>query len=375
MSVIDIDNVTKPLFVAELSKVKERNLTFQDLDDILRVVFPSKTVRKYWEQIHFQPKPADMALILYYNEDIPLCEKIALMRALLNYVDETTKVRIQKYLDGIKEELQEFQKEYDDTVFDIQVEYTWEEQDFKQEYDYQSQVVVKDFQSAIFMMNKLANDHMRSHKFFKIVKRKVVSQTEFSVINPDVGRATVYEKVGFMRISVDGYVELLDNNWSNDLNDDSVYIGSFGVDDSELFPNEKYISLPFPFHRGDIVRDVVNKCYSVVVTAPVENQSFAEFEKDGEKGLGDKEYFTQYVNVLEFDEQDGTFGNTATHAFYLEKVKEENSCRHACLADAGMIVETCEDYFRVAELSNMLRKYRKENEAKKVLKKAKTGCL
>ena len=35
MSVIDIDNVTKPLFVAELLKVRERNLTFQNLDDIL----------------------------------------------------------------------------------------------------------------------------------------------------------------------------------------------------------------------------------------------------------------------------------------------------------------------------------------------------
>lgn len=375
MSVINQDKMVKPLFETELSKVKERNLTFRNLDEILRAVFPSKTVRKYWKQIHFQPKPEDVALILYYNEDIPLCEKIALMRALLNYVDEDTKVRIQKYLDGITNELQEFKKEYEDTVFDIQVEYTWEEQNFRQEYDYHSQVIVKDIQSAIFMMNKLANDHMRSRKFFKIVKRKVVSQTEFSVINPDVGRATVYEKVGFMRVSVDGYVEQLDNNLSNDLNDDSICIGSFGVDDSELFPNGKYISLPFPFHRGDIVRDVVNKCYSVVVTAPVENQGFAEFEKDEEKGLGDKEYFTQYVNVLEFDEQDGTFGNTTTHAFYLEKVNEEHSYRHACLADAGMIVETCEDYFRVAELSNMLRKYRKENEARKVLKKAKLGYL
>ena len=218
MSVINQDKMVKPLFETELSKVKERNLTFRNLDEILRAVFPSKTVRKYWKQIHFQPKPEDVALILYYNEDIPLCEKIALMRALLNYVDEDTKVRIQKYLDGITNELQEFKKEYEDTVFDIQVEYTWEEQNFRQEYDYHSQVIVKDIQSAIFMMNKLANDHMRSRKFFKIVKRKVVSQTEFSVINPDVGRATVYEKVGFMRVSVDGYVEQLDNNLSNDLN-------------------------------------------------------------------------------------------------------------------------------------------------------------
>ena len=52
MSVINQDKMVKPLFVAELPKVKERNLTFQNLDEILRAVFPSKTVRKYWKQIH-----------------------------------------------------------------------------------------------------------------------------------------------------------------------------------------------------------------------------------------------------------------------------------------------------------------------------------
>lgn len=368
MSIIDNNNVTKPLFITEWPKFRECNLKYNNLDEILRGIFPSKTVRKYWKQIHFQPALADVALILFYNQEKPLCEKIALMQSLMHYVDESTQEKIQKYLVAKEEELLEFQKEYDDTVFDVQVEYTWEQNDFMQEYDYHSEVIVKDFQSALFMLNKLANNHMMSHKFFQIVKRRVVKKDDFSVIDQDEGRAVVYEKVGCMEVGFDGYITSVNNEWENDLNADSICIGSFGVDDSEIFPNEKYISLPHPFHRGDIVRDVVNDCYGVVVSAPVANQSFEAFEKDEENGLGGKEYFGKYVEILIFDEEDGTFGNTSTHAFNLEKVQRENSLRHACLSDVGMILKNSGSHYRIAELSRMLRKYRKKCEARKVLK-------
>lgn len=62
------------------------------------------------EEKSFQPNLDDVALILSYDDNMTLCEKIALKRALMNCVDETTKIRIQMYFENGMERLEEFEK-------------------------------------------------------------------------------------------------------------------------------------------------------------------------------------------------------------------------------------------------------------------------
>ncbi len=350
---------------------KEENKKFVDYDNLQTIyaeIFPSQTIRDYWQEISFEPILADAALILYYNYDFDLVKKVALMRGLEKFADAETKSRIGKYFEEVKNSLEEFQKDYDNAVFEVRVER--KAGNLKRNYDPISEGITKDYSTAIFVAKKIFNDGWGWKKYVSIIKRRVVVKKDFVKTKEMEEKPQVYEQVGALIFNCDGEIESIGNEWENDLNSNAITIGSFCVhDNSEAFPNHKYISLPMPFHKGDVVKNVVSGNYCVVKKAPAKGKSFEKFEKSKAYGLGDEKWFEKYIDVFEMRE-DGYLGYSSTHCFYLEAVsKDEDSYLYGCLKCAGKLIANCKDSFQFSNFSNLFVKYLEEKEAKQYAKK------
>ena len=90
----------------------------------------------------------------------------------------------------------------------------------------------------------------------------------------------------------------------------------------------RYVSFPFPFHKGDIVHNVDNDTYAVIISAPEKDESFTDFEKDMERGFGKYHIFRPYCKIWELS-VDGRIWPGHVHAFRLEPVqkKSDNRCK------------------------------------------------
>lgn len=92
----------------------------------------------------------------------------------------------------------------------------------------------------------------------------------------------------------------------------------------------RYVSYPFPFHKGDIVHNVGNGSYAVIVSAPEKDELFADFEKDKERGFGKYDIFRPYCEVRELID-DGYISTGHIHAFCIEPAGKDDSPRYALL--------------------------------------------
>lgn len=360
MSKNNLKKVTESV-LPKLGKEENKKVAVCDnLQTIYAEIFPSQTIRDYWQEIGFAPNLADAALILYYNHDFDLVKKVALMRGLEKFADAETKSRIGKYFEEVKSSMAEFQKDYDNAVFEVKVERKWDES-FERDYSYWSEVIAKDFNTALFMAKRFFCDYYNGKKYVQIAKRRVVVKKDFVKTKEMEEKPPVYEQVGTLNFNGDGEIESISNEWENDLNSDAILVGSFCVhDNSEAFPNYKYISLPMPFHKGDVVKNVVSGRYGVISKAPVQGKSFEKFEKSKTYGLGTEKWFQQYTDIFEM-EDDGYFSWMQTHCFYLEAVPEDRaSIQNNCLTAAGELIANCKYPYALRDFTSALNKFRKK---------------
>lgn len=360
MSKNNLKKVTECV-LPELGKEKNKKVAgYNNLQAVYAEIFPSQTIRDYWQEIGFEPNLADAALILYYNSDFDLVKKVALMRGLEKFVDAETKSRIGKYFEEVKNSLEEFQKDYDNAVFEVKVERKWDES-AERDYSYWSEAITKNYNTALFMAKRIFHDYYNGKKYVQIAKRRVVVKKDFVKTKEMEEKPPVYEQVGTLNFNCEGEIESISNEWENDLNSDAIFVGSFCVhDNSEVFPNDKYISLPMPFHKGDVVKNVVSGCYGVIGKAPAQGKSFEKFERSKTNGLGTEKWFEKYTDIFEM-RADGYFSWTQTHCFYLEAVPEDrSSIQNNCLRSAGELIANCKYPYALTNFTSALNKFRKK---------------
>ena len=85
--------------------------------------------------------------------------------------------------------------------------------------------------------------------------------------------------------------------------------------DNHRFENA-FISVPYPFEKGDIVRYLHNSARGIVYTSRAEREEYAEKVKCGKIGYAD--FFDSGITV-EFMTEGGGFSGTYIHPAFLEK--------------------------------------------------------
>ena len=377
--VFELDDALMPMFPAD--GIFKKNKTFYSLQQIMEEVFPSEFIRKYWEQIEYKPSVMDIALIIF-SSNRPLYKKLLLMRSLIRFAeDEKTKECIQNYLDSEVECLRKFQQEDPGTIFEMQVSYddggTWYSlalmhnlnglvglgnlwKNAPCQENCQNNLGIRIVKRIIydddaFMPKAEDGDKKKDKSKRKQIKRS--SQGNMFKLDPD-DYPYLPEDAGGIELTKDFYIKECSCTYRGSIDFAAFVVGSFSVPSKDDVIPTKYVHLPFPYHYGDIVHNVSDNTYGVIVTAPKPKEPFEEFEKNPRRGLGDYDFFTCYIRVLEL-QADGSLYSKDKHAFDLEPVAENNSHRYRVLEMVSN--QTLGRKVDVVRLSRALRYYESEN--------------
>ena len=348
----ELDDALMPMFPAD--GIFKKNKTFYSLQQICEEVFPSEFIRKYWEQIGYKPSVMDIALIIF-SSDRPLYRKLLLMRSLIRFAeDEKTKECIQNYLDSEVECLRKFQQESPGTIFEMQVSYDdggtwyslalmhhlnglvglgnlWKNAPCQENCQNNLEIrIVKRiiYDDDAFMPKAEDGDKKKDKSKRKKIKRS--SQKNMFKLDPD-DYPYMPEDAGGIELTKDFYIKECSCTYRGSIDFAAFVVGSFSVPSKDDVIPTKYVYLPFPYHYGDLVHDVSDDTYGVIMTAPKPKELFEEFEKNKKRGLGDYDFFSNYINVMEL-QKDGSLSSKDKHVFDLEPVAEDNSHRYRALA-------------------------------------------
>lgn len=334
-NIFELDDALMSMFPKN-GKFK-KNRTIYSMETIMQQVFPSDFIRKYWEDIGYRPEAIDIAVVIY-NSELSLYSKLILMKSLQKFADKDTQERIQKYLNAEVDCLRRFQKKEDGYVFELQFSYgkgIWT-----------SLALMLDFSGLVWLGNLWKNSpcHKNENVKFMILKRLIYDHQVFMPKKDKKNKVEQKQKseskgkdktsdnkkreypylpedAGCITLTDDFHIQSCECGYRNELSFDRWTIGSFSVPGDNDPIQSRYVSLPFPFHKGDIVRNVIDGTCGIILTAPKEKESFTDFEKNKRHGLGYYDYFTEYICVYWLRE-DNTFHKRREHIFNLEPVTE-----------------------------------------------------
>lgn len=339
----------------------KKNKSIFSMDEIMQKVFPSAFIMEYWQKVKFKPKVKDIALIIANNNDYSLYLKLLLMKSLAKVADnEESKKYIQQYLEEQINQLRMFQKKEEGTLFELQVSYG---------QDWFSLALMENLDGLVYLGNMWKNSpcHKNENVKFMIYKRLVYDHPVFTpkkntedkdkdkdkdkkktnttaaskAKNKEKGKYPYLpENKGCITLTDDFYIESCEYGYSTGIDFESWTIGCFSVPSDDFYK----ISFPMPFHKGDIVHNVVGDNYGVVSKLPSKKK--------------DSGYYPQNIQVLEI-KKNGTMNNGDMKVFNLEIVKENDGKQYRLLK--RLSEQVMGKKINISEFVNALYYYVKDN--------------
>lgn len=284
-------------------------MAYKTKAEMMEIICPSKEIRDYWQSISFELTILQMATILVHSVNyFPYSMQSKIIKNMIDIAeDEETKIILSNFLAKAEETLAAFKTSEPDCVFEVMSNDDSETEDgYASEDD--SEGLAFDYDTALLIKEKSEN------RVTSIIKRRVYSNSLYSKKD-------------------DLFVGRIDY----DKNGDICNISSEMVDEyyEDAIPN-KYISMPHPFHQGDVVRNVRTGEWGVIESEPAPGKDFYEFEKHVPAGF---KYEYEPFIIVEHISEDGTFYHEHYDPTVLETVPKEDSDKYELYMSAGLMVQ------------------------------------
>lgn len=213
--------------------------------ELLEVMVASKDVRKYLEDINFQFTDRQKASLIYHTiSEIPYLMKSKLLRDITSKTDDTyLKNEIDIELTYEDKMYNKFQLNNDRSIFYVYI--------LNDDYKYDIERGLNPPINSYFMDFKDAyNSCIKSNEEFLIYRVK--SNEEIDNVGGEYIEECHRYKYNNKGEMIEGYYHI----------DDDVYDS---LDEFVPF-TDNFIDIPVPFKFGDIVRNIYNNTYGVIVT-------------------------------------------------------------------------------------------------------------
>lgn len=278
-------------------------------EELMEIICPSKEIREYWKSINFELSFLQMATILVRSVNyFPYSMQKKIIENMICIAeDEETKAVLSNFLTKSEETLAAFKTSEPDCVFEVMSnDDSLTDEGYASEDD--SEGLAFDYDTALLIKEKSENT------VTCIIKRRVFSHGQYNEKDDsDVGRID-YDKNGDIC---------------------NIYSETAKEYYEEAIPN-KYISMPHPFHQGDVGRNVRNGEWGVIESEPALGKDFCEFEKQVPAGF---KYEYEPLIIVEHISEDGTFYHEHYDPTVLETVPKEDSDKYELYMSAGLMVQ------------------------------------
>lgn len=278
-------------------------------EELMEIICPSKTLRTYWQSINFELSLLQMATILVHSVNyFPYSMQSKIIENMILITeDQESKTVLSNFLAKAEETFAAFKTSESNCVFEVMSnDASLTEEGHASEDD--SEGLAFDYDTALLIKEKSEN------RVTSIIKRRVFANSQYDEEENSILGRIDYDKNGDIS---------------------NIFSKTVGEYYDDAIPN-KYISMPHPFHRGDVVRNVRNGEWGVVESEPLPGKDFYDFEKQIPAAFK-CEY--EPLIVVEHIAKDGTFYHEHYDPTVLETVPKEDSNKYELFECAGLLMQ------------------------------------
>lgn len=266
------------------------NIKYQNKDELVEIICPSKEIREYWKSINYDLTILQIAILLVHSVNyFPFSMQIKLIKDMIDIaLDKETKTILSNFLSKAEETLAFFKISEPDCVFEV---ISVDDSFIYKNPEKATEGLAFDYETALLIKDK-CDLHVT-----EIIKRKIFFNGNYDGDDGIIGTITYTEN---------GEIS-------------SIYGTEIGKSYRDEIPNF-YVSLPHPFHKGDVVRNVNTGKFGVITSGPIEGEDFFAFE-------GNFKWKQEYepLVVIEYLGEDNIIYHKHCDPTILESVSKEAS--------------------------------------------------